>query len=334
MEVDPIMLEYLLPPIFTVIIYVITLAFGESFFRFLPLDDKRLKEFLVVPVGMFIWPLLALIFPHLLGVGPENFRLILLALSIIAVVTSYRLLRKSISTNMAYLIFIVVMGSLLFLFKIPGNNSISLGDAPEYLQIAKNIVSGLGFKVNFLIADHYNNGMDSIIRPVSNRFPMVPYRLASIGALVGFQSYLINIVVIIMAGNLLNLFSKLCTNNYKKFIFWLMPFFFFMQAISIWGGTIEFETMLYLCAFLYLLLRIETLPPVRGLFLILLLQGWSSLWWNGNKFICFAYGCFVGSFVSYLSEVHSACCQARYYLKALCLLLHLLWFRYLFHRGS
>ncbi|MFH1996310.1 MAG: hypothetical protein ABIJ27_04840 [Candidatus Omnitrophota bacterium] len=251
------MITIMLPVLHSLLIFVLTIAWGEAVFAIVPLKNERVKDFLVIPLGMLVWAVFPLVFSILLKCGPSALAIIVWSASCVVLALFFRAVVKKLRDLKAYLVFIAAIALFFHLHKVPGNMRLLLGDIPEYLQIARNIVNGLGYSVNFLIADHFNNGLDTIIRPVHNRLPLLPLQLASLGALIGFRNYLSNIIIVILAGNCLNMLAGRCGGAFKKLLVWLMPFLIFRNSELLWGGALEFEIAAYTLALGFLIYELR-----------------------------------------------------------------------------
>lgn len=291
------MSDILLPVFHTLLILILTIALGEVFFKILPIENDRIKGVLVVPLGTIIWAAFPFIFSILLNASPFTLKVIIWSSSIIALFFTLKEVFKRLSGYKSYLVFIAFISFFFHKFQIPGNGSLLLGDAPEYMQIARNIVNGLGYSVNFLIADHFNNGMDTIIRPVHNRFPLIPFQLSAIGTLIGFKNYLINIIIVILAGNCLNYIANLASDRFKRLIVWSIPLLFSIQGLFIWAGALEYQIMAYIFALSIIIYELKGRIGVRHLVFIAIMEIGVLYGGNGAGIFMFSTAVFSASMI-------------------------------------
>jgi len=281
------MIAAIKPVLDSLSILVMTFAFGEVFFLCVPLENERLKRSLIIPIGMIAWAVLALIFSVALKVTPQTLTVLLWACCGIALSLTLGRVVTDLRRGTALVGCIVLVACLFHRFQIPGTEKLALGDFAEYMQIAKNIIDGLGYKVNFLLTDHFNNGIDDLIRPANNRFPLIPFQVASVGSLIGFSPYLINCIMLILAVNCLSALSGYCDGRFKKMLVWLMPFIFFKRGVYLWAGALELEVLAYLFAIALLLYEVRGVIRIKEFLLICLLEVGLLYGGNGTGFFVF-----------------------------------------------
>ncbi|MBI5181697.1 MAG: hypothetical protein HZA06_02165 [Nitrospirae bacterium] len=297
------MSDILLPVFHTLLVLILTIALGEVFFKILPIDNDRIKGVLVVPLGMVIWAAFPFIFSILLNVSPFTLKTVIWSSSVIALFFTRKEVFKRLSDYRSYIVFIAFISLFFHKFQIPGNGSLLLGDAPEYMQIARNIVNGLGYSVNFLIADHFNNGMDSIIRPVHNRFPLILFQLSAIGTFIGFKNYLINIIIVILAGNCLNYIANLASDRFKRLVVWSIPLLFSAQGLFMWAGALEYQIMAYIFAFSIIIYELKGRIDIRHLVFIAIIEIGILYGGNGAGIFIFSTAIFSAAMIMLYQKI-------------------------------
>lgn len=76
--------EGILPQLDSIIVFILTIAWGERYFKLLPLKSERPKSALTIPIGMLPWAVFSLLFLIVLNFPPLTFKVIIWSLSLAA----------------------------------------------------------------------------------------------------------------------------------------------------------------------------------------------------------------------------------------------------------
>ncbi|MBI5233294.1 MAG: hypothetical protein HY880_02970 [Deltaproteobacteria bacterium] len=272
------MKEIALQSFISIALLIATVAWGGLLLKALVIEDQRVKGLLSVLFGILIWAVFSIIFFLILGISANSFRVILGAATVVMAALTFRNWSPLLLKNPVLVVFVFILSLIYNGNEVPGHNKLYLGDASEYLQIARNIAGGMGYVTNFLIADHF--GADTIIRPVYNRMPLLPLELAALGELVGYKPWLIDMIVAFSVGSCLSFFADFSNGWFKKLLIMAVPFVFYNQIIFIWSSALEWTIAAYLLPLCYLAFNSGRLKGFRGWVVVAVLE--AGILYGGN----------------------------------------------------